>query len=134
MSETQSAPAADSNSRLLRPALVTGGISGALGVALMAVSAHVDTTGYVRQAAEMFLFHAPALLVIGVLAQARRIPLIAAALVLLIAGLALFCGDLLSRAFFDQRLFPMSAPTGGLMLILGWCTLALSAVRVQSRR
>ncbi|WP_417689719.1 DUF423 domain-containing protein [Roseibium sp.] len=116
---------------LLRTTLVLAGISGALGIMMMAAGAHVDTTGYVTRAGEMLLFHAPALLALGALMQVRRIPILALSLVLLVAGLGLFCGDLISRAFLDQRLFPMSAPIGGTLLILGWASIAVSAIRVR---
>ena len=120
-------------SRLLRLALVLGGLSGALGVALMAMSAHVDTTGLVKTAAEMLLFHAPALVVMGAVIQVRRAPLLPVALGFLTLGLTLFCGDLISRAFLEQRLFPMAAPSGGLFLIAGWVTVLLASLRIAAR-
>nr|WP_153770072.1 DUF423 domain-containing protein [Labrenzia sp. CE80] len=129
---TVSAPD-EPTSTIMRIALVLGGLFGAAGVMLMAASAHIDTTGLVGTAAEMLLFHAPAFLAISALAQVRRIPFLPFGLLLMTIGLALFCGDLLFRAFLDQRLFPMSAPTGGMMLILGWVALALSALRVRAR-
>ncbi len=126
-------PRGSATSTILRFGIALGGLAGGLGVMLMAMAAHVDTTGYVRTAAEMLLFHAPALLAVGALAQVRRIPLLAISMILLPIGLGLFCGDLLSRAFWDQRLFAMSAPTGGMMLIVGWISVALSAIRILPR-
>ncbi|MEJ8474509.1 DUF423 domain-containing protein [Roseibium algae] len=120
-------------SPIMRAALAFGGLTGACGVTLMAMAAHVDTNGLVRTAAEMMLFHAAVLLAIAALAQVRRIPFLVVALALLVVGLGLFCGDLLSRAFLNQRLFTMSAPTGGMMLILGWVALTLSALRIHPR-
>ena len=69
--------------------------------------------------------HAPALLIIGLIffnAVMRW-----AAVVLLI-GVALFAGDLVARDFLDERLFPMAAPTGGGLMILGWICIAASAL------
>lgn len=117
----------------LRVALVLGGLSGAAGVMLMALSAHADTTGLLKTAAEMLLFHAPVFLVLGALSQIRKILLHPAAMALLALGLFLFAGDLASRAFLDQRLFPMAAPSGGVLLILGWATIALGALRIGAR-
>jgi uncharacterized membrane protein YgdD (TMEM256/DUF423 family) len=37
------------------------------------------------------------------------------------------------RAFLERRLFPMSAPIGGMTVILGWLMLALCALRVQPK-
>lgn len=123
----------DPTTPVLRLCLILGGLAGAAGVILMALAAHIDTTGLVRTAAEMLLFHAPVILALGGLAQVRRIPFLPVALLLLAAGLTLFCGDLLSRAFADRRLFPMSAPAGGTLIIAGWAAIALAAMRVRPR-
>jgi uncharacterized membrane protein YgdD (TMEM256/DUF423 family) len=37
------------------------------------------------------------------------------------------------RAFAGHRLFPMAAPTGGMLLILGWLVLAAATVAVAGR-
>ena len=42
-------------------------------------------------------------------------------------GVALFSGDLALRAYAGHPLFPMSAPTGGVVMIAGWVLLALAA-------
>ena len=44
-------------------------------------------------------------------------------------GLALFCGDLVTRVFLGTRFFPGAAPAGGVILILAWAGLALAALR-----
>jgi uncharacterized membrane protein YgdD (TMEM256/DUF423 family) len=44
---------------------------------------------------------------------------------LLSVGTALFAADLTARHFLGHGLFPMSAPTGGVLMVLGW--LAVSA-------
>lgn len=126
-------PAPSATVPLFRIGLVMGGISGALGVALSALAAHVDTTGLLATAADMLMFHAPAFLALAALAQVRRVPLLPLALALIGIGLMLFCGDLASRALRDARLFPMAAPTGGMLLIVGWAATALSAVLVRPR-
>ena len=120
-------------SALLRTCLILGGIAGAAGVMLLAMAAHMDTTGLIETAAQMLLFHAPAILAIGALSQTRQSPFLLYALILMVAGLALFCGDLTSRAFADRRLFPMSAPTGGTMVIIGWAAVVLAALRIRPR-
>ena len=52
---------------------------------------------------------------------------------ILLVGLLLFCGDLLARDFLGSRLFPLSAPIGGTLLIVGWLVIAGSAlVRARS--
>lgn len=123
----------DPTASLLRICLVLGGVTGAAGVMLLATAAHIDTAGLVRSAAEMLLFHAPVFLAMGAIAQIRRSVFLPIALLLLFLGLALFCGDLLSRSFAGRRLFPMSAPTGGMLIIVGWAAIALMALRIRAR-
>ncbi|ADZ70381.1 DUF423 domain-containing protein [Polymorphum gilvum] len=123
----------DRTAPLFRVALVAGGLAGMAGVMLAALASHADTTGMMRPAADMLLVHAPALLALGVMAQVRRVPLLPVAFALIVAGLALFCGDLISRAVQDTRLFAMAAPTGGMLMIVGWAAVALSASIVRGR-
>ncbi|SHN14479.1 DUF423 domain-containing protein [Roseibium suaedae] len=118
---------------LFRAGLFLGGLAGAAGVALMAASAHLDDTGLLRLAAEMLLFHAPALLAIGALSQMRKAPLLPVAAILMTCGLILFCGDLTSRAMLGDRLFSMAAPTGGSLMILSWLATLSSAFWVRPR-
>jgi uncharacterized membrane protein YgdD (TMEM256/DUF423 family) len=123
----------DATFKLLRLGLVIGGLSGASGVALLALSAHADTTGLMKTAAHMLLFHAPVFLGMGLVAQIRRVPFLPVAFALLVVGITLFRGDLIARATIGIRLFPMAAPTGGLLTIASWIALALSAVRIHPR-
>lgn len=108
-----------------RPLTMAAGVSGALGVALSAIAAHRADLPNLGTAANMLLFHAPAFLVLG-LASGSRVRTIAS--FALLAGLALFAGDLLTRAYLGSRLFPMAAPTGGILLIAGWLGIAVSAL------
>lgn len=102
-------------------------LCGAAGVALSASAAH-SGGGNVATAAQMLLFHAPALLAIGL---AGRRPLAMSSL-LLLAGLALFCGDLLARHYLGDRLFPYAAPVGGTAMIAGWLAIAAAALIAPS--
>ncbi|WP_217570272.1 DUF423 domain-containing protein [Mesorhizobium sp. GbtcB19] len=108
-------------SRLL---VLAGGLVGAAGVALSAAAAHRGGA-FTGTAANFLLMHAPAFLAIG-LAGGNRCLRIAS--FVLLAGLLLFCGDLLARDFLGSRLFPMSAPIGGTLLIAGWVAIAVSAL------
>jgi len=120
-------------SRLLRAGMVLSGLAGAVGVICLALAAHESSSPLLRTAAQVLLYHAPILLGLGLLSQLRRAPLLPVTLLLMTGGLTLFCGDLLSRAFLEARLFPMSAPIGGASLILGWLTLALNALRLTAK-
>lgn len=99
----------------------------------MAMAAHADTTGLLSTTANMMMFHAPVILLLGVLAQIRRSVFLPLALALVVGGLGLFCGDLLSRVFLEARLFPNAAPTGGMLLIIGWISIVLSAIHLKPR-
>jgi uncharacterized membrane protein YgdD (TMEM256/DUF423 family) len=41
----------------------------------------------------------------------------------------LFCGDLAARDFLGGTLFPMAAPTGGILLMAGWILTGAAALR-----
>ncbi|RWM26837.1 DUF423 domain-containing protein [Mesorhizobium sp.] len=107
------------------PVLVlVGGLVGAAGVALSAAAAHRGGA-FTGTAASFLLMHAPVFLAIGLIGGNRSLRI--ASLVLLV-GLLLFSGDLLARDFLGSRLFPMSAPIGGTLLIAGWLAIAVSAL------
>jgi uncharacterized membrane protein YgdD (TMEM256/DUF423 family) len=105
-------------------------VVGLLGVALSAVAAHAGRGPNLDTAARFLLLHAPALLAIVALAAAgavdERVARFAACAMLI--GLALFCGDLVMRAYRDVPLFPRAAPTGGFVLMLGWLLVAVAAL------
>lgn len=100
-----------------------GGLCGAAGVALSAMATH-HGGAFIGTAADFLLFHAAALLAIGLAGTGRWLRLGG---LVLIVGLVLFCGDLLARDLLGGRLFPFAAPTGGTLLILGWLLVAASA-------
>jgi len=103
-------------------------LMGAGGVALAAASTHAGGGDLGRTASEFLILHAAAL--VGVAANARsatgpRTMRLIAAGAALALGTLLFAGDLSSRAFAGERLFPFAAPAGGSLMILGWIALAL---------
>lgn len=106
--------------------ILAAGIAGAGGVAAAAAAAHSDASNLFASSA-MLLAHAPALLAIGLTTGPVRRVMDYAGLVLL-AGLLLFVGDLLARQYIGTRLFPMAAPTGGILMIAGWLGVAVSAL------
>ncbi|MER9601433.1 DUF423 domain-containing protein [Mesorhizobium sp. M0243] len=108
--------------------VLAGGLCGGAGVALSAAAAHLGGA-FVGTAASFLLMHAPVFLAAGLLGANRMLRI--GSLILLV-GLLLFCGDLLARDFIGSRLFPLSAPIGGTLLIAGWLAIAASAlVRVR---
>lgn len=113
----------------VRILVVLAALSGLLGVGLSAAAAHV-TGGNLATAAQFLLFHAPALLALVALIAAGLLhPTLAqAAGYAMVLGLVLFCGDLSRRAFSGVALAPMAAPAGGILLMLGWLLVGLSAL------
>jgi uncharacterized membrane protein YgdD (TMEM256/DUF423 family) len=43
-------------------------------------------------------------------------------------GVTLFSGDLTARAFLGTSLFPMAAPSGGVLMMAGWLGVAVSGL------
>ncbi len=106
------------------------GLMGAAGVALAAASAHGADASRLATASAMLLFHATAMLATtALLARGLLhggIGLIAAFGFTI--GAALFAGDLALRQYAGHSLFPMAAPTGGIVMILGWLAVTLAAM------
>ncbi|HEV2566749.1 MAG TPA: DUF423 domain-containing protein [Microvirga sp.] len=109
--------------------VVLASLSGLLGVGLSAAAAHI-TGGNLAAAAQFLLFHAPALLaLVALIATGAVNPMLAQiAGYVLVLGLALFCGDLSRRAFSGMALFPRAAPAGGVLLMVGWLLVGISAL------
>lgn len=107
-----------------------GGLSGALGVSLSAMAAHLPQGPMLASGAQMLLFHAPAFLALAGAARSGTLgprTLLIGAL-LWGAGLALFSGDLSWRVLAGSRLFPNAAPIGGSLLIAGWLWLMITGL------
>lgn len=104
--------------------ILLGGLYGAAGVALSAAAAHRGGA-FMGTAANFLLFHAPVLLIVGLVGANRWLRI---GVLILAVGMLLFCGDLLTRDLLGYRLFPFAAPTGGTLLIAGWLVIAASAL------
>lgn len=105
-----------------------GGLVGAAGVALSAAAAHLGGA-YVETVAAMLLAHAPVFLAIGLVgANAGGRWLLKLGAFVLLVGVLLFSADLLMRSWHGNRLFPMAAPAGGMLMIGGWLVVAVSAL------
>ncbi len=110
--------------------LVLAGLMGAAGIMLAAAGAHAAPGAGLDSAAYMLLFHATAIIGAAALIQNGLLWRGAALVVLAawVAGAVLFSGDIALRAFAGHRLFPMAAPSGGVILILGWLGFAVAAI------
>jgi uncharacterized membrane protein YgdD (TMEM256/DUF423 family) len=110
--------------------LLFAGLMGAGGVILAAADAHAAPGAGLAGAAYMLLFHAAALVAGSALYHQGVLwrPLLLAVLIAWIVGATLFSGDVALRAFAGHRLFPMAAPSGGVILIAAWLALAVAAL------
>lgn len=102
--------------------LILAGLMGAAGIMLAAAGAHAAPGAGLESAASMLLFHAVAIMGGAALAQQGMLwrPLALVVLAAWVVGAVLFSGDIALRAFAGHRLFPMAAPSGGIILILSW--------------
>ena len=113
--------------------IVVAGLFGALGVAFAAVAAHGAAAATLGSASQMLLFHAPALLALGLYGRATGNPglTLQAGGMVIVLGCALFAGDLAMRHYRDHSLFPMAAPSGGTLMILGWAIILVAGVLLR---
>lgn len=100
------------------------GLLGATGVAAAAIASHADTR-VLGSYALIALTHAPALLALALVPKSKWLE---GSAIILLAGSALFCGDLAARHFLGHGLFPLAAPAGGFVLMLGWLGLTVTAM------
>jgi uncharacterized membrane protein YgdD (TMEM256/DUF423 family) len=112
-----------------------GALAGLLAVAMSAWAAHAlpatlapAALQQVRDGIEMQGWHALALLACGVWARAEpRRRLLHAAGAAFAIGVLLFCGGVYALALGGIHPGPL-APTGGILLMLGWLLLGVSAL------
>ncbi len=115
--------------------LIIAALMGLCGTVALALAAHMGGATSLQTAGQFLLFHAPSVMAIT---AARRLELIpmrwgANAVSVLILGVVLFCGDLTLRVFAGVSLFPMAAPVGGGLIMLGWFCVALCALLARSK-
>ncbi len=115
--------------------IVLAGLMGAAGIALAAAGAHTAPGAGLDGAAYMLLFHAAAVVGGAALVQQGVLwrPLALIVLAAWVLGAALFSGDIAMRAFAAHRLFPMAAPSGGVLLIGAWLALTVAAIAAALR-
>jgi uncharacterized membrane protein YgdD (TMEM256/DUF423 family) len=112
--------------RRMAAAIVSlAGVLGLAGVALAAAASHGTDPRLLGGASAMCLAHAPALLALGALGA--RLRLGHAAAIAMGLGTMVFSGDLVLRHLAGTGLFPMSAPAGGMLMMLGWALVAVGA-------
>lgn len=105
------------------------GLLGAAGVAAAAAAAHMTSDPALATAAQFLMIGAVALAACAALgiAGGRGWSFADIGGGLIGLGTALFSGALAARVLWDISIFPMAAPTGGMVLIAGWVALGLAA-------
>lgn len=110
--------------------IAVAGVYGAVGVVLAALGAHAHAGSSLPTAAQMLLFHAPAIIAVALARKAGLVHdgLSRGAAWGLVIGTFLFAGDIAARVLAGNGLFPMAAPAGGMVMIASWCAVALAAL------
>ncbi|WP_068316202.1 DUF423 domain-containing protein [Polycladidibacter hongkongensis] len=114
-------------------ALFASGLSGAVGVLSAAAAAHGDGA-YLGLISQFTLTSALAYLGLAWLLQGQFSRMFQAALIAMVVGELLFCGDLAVRLLSGERMFYMAAPTGGIAMAMGWLFLSVGAVVCAFRK
>ena len=118
--------------------LMIGALSGATGVAAGAFGAHALRDKLEPRMLEVFetgaryqMYHALALLAIGLLANRWPSTLITSAGWLMVAGTLFFSGSLYAMAFTGVRALGAVTPIGGACFIAGWVCVAVAASKIR---
>src|SRR5438445_5614878 len=98
--------------------LAVAGVLGATGIAAAAGASHGGDAPILGALALIALSQAPAILALALVGNHTRLG--KASTTLIAFGAVVFAADLASRHFLGNRLFPLSAPLGGLAMIAGW--------------
>lgn len=124
-----SAPAPSANDIPWRSSLLlVAGLAGALGVLLAAVASHLRQSAMLETSAYFLISHAVAVMALSALAgQTSRPAAWLGVATAMLMGALLFSVDLATFALRRVHLFPLAAPTGGMMLILSWLGISLIA-------
>jgi len=111
--------------------MVCGALLAAIGVGLGAIGAHVlkerlttEQLVTYETGVRYHLFHALALIVVGLVIERYTSSLLQASAVLLTVGIVLFSGGIYAWLATAVKPFVHIVPIGGLALIVGWLLLA----------
>ena len=118
--------------------LVSGAVAGGSAVVLGALGAHAFKSLLDEHLLDVFatavqyqMYHALALLVVGIIAHLYPgQALLKYAGLLILTGILLFCGVLYGVVFTQLQFFGPVAPLGGFAFIAGWVVLAWGCCRV----
>lgn len=124
------------NSETSRRFLGAGAISAVVAVALGAFAAHglrarldPELLAVFETGARYQMYHAFALLAVGILVERKASRLLSASGILFLAGTLLFSGSLYALALTGTRLLGAITPFGGACFLAGWLCLAAAVWR-----
>ncbi len=126
------------HSNFFRLAIFAGAVLAMLAVVFGAFAAHglkqaldAYALGLVETGARYQMYHALALLLVGLAATTERLPArwLRLAAALFATGILVFCGSLYALALSGAGGWGAVTPFGGLAFILGWIALAVAALR-----
>lgn len=119
--------------------LSLGAAYGFLAVMLGAFGAHAlkkrlapDLQAVWHTAVEYHIYHALALLAVGLLARTLQAPLLNLAGACFALGVLVFSGSLYALALSGIRVLGAITPLGGLLFLVGWACLLVVALRAPS--
>ena len=118
--------------------LIIGAVSAAISVAAGAFGAHSLRQTIEPSLLDVFetgaryqMYHALALVGVGLVASRWPSSLLTSAGWLFVAGTVLFTGSLYAMTFTGLRVLGAITPLGGLCFIGGWICLAVAAARIK---
>ncbi|WP_223635427.1 DUF423 domain-containing protein [Corallococcus sp. EGB] len=121
---------------MMRWWIVVGAVNGFLSVAAGAFGAHAlksrlpqDLQVIFETGARYHMYHALALVAVGLLGTVRPSPLLESAGWAMLAGIVLFSGSLYALSLSGVRVLGAITPLGGLGFLAGWALLAVAAWR-----
>ncbi|MGQ0619063.1 MAG: DUF423 domain-containing protein [Panacagrimonas sp.] len=121
---------------MAQASLAAGALFGFLGVVLGAFGAHAlrarlspEMLQVWKTANEYHFYHAIALVLVGLLARATKLPGLDLVAGCFVAGIVVFSGSLYLLAVSDLRWLGAITPIGGLLFVFGWAWLAWMSFR-----
>ncbi len=116
--------------------LIVGAVNGFVGVSLGAFAAHVLRERLEARSFEIWevavryqMYHALALVAVGLLATRLAGGMVNAAGWCFLAGIVLFSGSLYALVLSGVRVLGAITPLGGVAFLIGWALLGLAAWR-----
>ena len=106
-------------------------IAGAAGTHALRDTIDADSLRTFETAARFQMYHALALLAVGILAMRRQTGILTISAALFTLGTILFSGSLYILALSGLGIFGAIAPVGGISLMAAWASLALAALRAR---